>query len=52
MTLAREIYESKVWYNNITVKVGNKTLFTNLIAIEMDDFNTILGIDWLSTIML
>ena len=43
-TLFGDVYESKF----ILVKIGRQILYVNLIAIEISDYDAILGVDWLS----
>ena len=45
VTPVGDLYESQLWYKDVPVKVDNKTLLANLITIEMDDFDAILGMD-------
>ena len=43
------MYESMRWFKNIPINIRTRTLYANLISIEMNDYDTILGMDWLST---
>ena len=49
ITPAGDMYESMGWFKNVPINIGTRTLYTNLISIEMSHYDTILGIDWLST---
>ena len=49
MTPAGKVYKSQKWFKDVSVKIGNKKLLTNLVVIEMDDYDVILGMDWLSS---
>ena len=50
VTPARDMYESVTWFKKkIPINIRTQTLYTNLISVEMSDYNAILGMDWLST---
>ena len=49
VTPTGDVYKSHKWFKDVPVKIGNRKLFTNLVVIEMDDYNIILEMDWLST---
>ena len=48
ITPAGETYESQFWYRNVPITINGQVLYANLIAIEMSDYDAILGMDWLS----
>ena len=43
------MYQSLTWFQDVPIKFGNYALYTNLIEIDMTDFDVILGMDWLTT---
>ena len=49
VTPAGDVYKSHNWFKDVLVKIENQKLFANLVIIEMDDYDVILGMDWLST---
>ena len=49
VTPAGDVYNSTAWFKDVPIRVGNSTLYANLIEIEMRDFDVILGMDWLTT---
>ena len=49
VTPAGDVYQSQNCFKDILVKIGNQKLFANLVVIDIDDYDVILGIDWLST---
>ena len=49
ITLTRDAYQSTTWYKYVPIKVQDYVMYTNLIVIDMTDYDVILGMDWLST---
>jgi hypothetical protein len=47
-TLLGRRVDSKICYEDCEVRLGNVVLAVDLIYLPMDDFDIILGIDWLS----
>ena len=49
ITPTRDMYQSIMWYKNVTVKVQDYMMYSNLIVINMINYDIILSMDWLST---
>ena len=49
VTPAGDMYKSMYWYKNTPIHIKHNIPYANLIAIEMSDYDVILGMDWLST---
>ena len=49
VTPAGDLYKSTSWFRNVPIKISNKVLYANLIVMEMNDYELILGMEWLST---
>ena len=47
-TPTRNSQRTNIIYRNSNVRVGDKSLVVNLIALNMYDFDVILGMDWLA----
>ena len=43
-----DTYESTSWYRNVPIQVGERTFYANLVVIKIEDYDVILGMDWLS----
>ena len=49
VTPAGDMYQSTFWYKDVPIKIQTHVLYANLIEIDMNDYDVILGMDWLST---
>ena len=45
VTPAGDMYESRLWYKDVPIKISDKILFANLITISMDVFDVLLGMN-------
>ena len=43
------MYQSTTWYKDVLVKVQDYVIYTNLIVIDIMNYDIILSIDWLLT---
>ena len=48
VTLTGDVYQSTFWFKDVPIRIGEFSLFANLIEIEMYNFDVILGMDWLT----
>ena len=49
ITPAGDMYQLTTWYKDVSVKVQDYAMFTNLIVIDMINFDFRLSMNWLST---
>ena len=47
MTPTGQIFESLFWFKNVPIFIGGRTLYVDLIVLDMANFDIILGMDWL-----
>ena len=43
-----DVYQSTSWFKDVPIRIAEFSLSTNLIEIEMYDFDVIPGMDWLT----
>ena len=48
VTPASDVYQSTSWFKDVPIRIGEFSLFVNLIEIGMYDYDVILGMDWLT----
>ena len=49
VTPTGDVYQTMSWFKDMPIRIGEFSLFADLIKIKMYDFDVILSMDWLTT---